>query len=517
VALLEGQSFEASPLRAEGLFTLARALLRVQRSAEVVALLGPVVATFANVDEISTARMLHGTSVARAVDVDQGLHLLAATATFAKSHHAHRAIQVEVAYYRGLAYWSKSDFNEATRYALVAERAKLDILSVRALELRAFAALSLTKFEDALGLFERARQAYASCRGRDLDLATQIIHQIATLEMNLRSAAISGSHDAPGGRTIPGTSFGPAVPTHLRMLLLSADAWLYAHDGDRFIAFRKAYDALSIAPTPAWRVWALTWAAGLFQAFGEIGNAHIFAADAAKLAASVNWNATGAEERIGLLYLAEVFAADNSAGAPEMLQRYDAITSKMDPTRLLRDRGADPRLAGWDAHVRGMVARAAGDHETAGKWFRNAIALFQSCGYLWREALALIELDATPIDTRGESPLERAALIIRDNFPNSFLAARLGWRMRAYVDPVARELTTAERDVLRRLLEGHDIPKICQQTNRALPTVRKHIQNLHKAFGVRTTVQLMAACQHRGLGPGALTDETGPDKLARTS
>ncbi len=164
-----------------------------------------------------------------------------------------------------------------------------------------------------------------------------------------------------------------------------------------------------------------------------------------------------------------------------------------------------------------MVARAKGDPETASRWFRKAIDLFRSCGYLWREALALIELDATPIDTRGEVPLERAARIIRDNFPNSFLAARLGWRMRAYVDPVAQRLTMAERDVLRRLLEAHSIPQICEQTNRAHATVRKHVQSLHRAFGVRTTVQLMAECHRRGLGPAGLIPGIGPAALPLTS
>ncbi len=248
-----------------------------------------------------------------------------------------------------------------------------------------------------------------------------------------------------------------------------------------------------------------------------MGGAHIFAEDATKIADSVDWNATADEERIGLLRLAEVLATDRPAAAPAMLQRYDSVMSKMDPTRLLRDRDADPRLAGWDAHVRGMVARAADDHEKAGSWFRKAIDLFHSCGYLWREALALIELDATPIDTRGEVPLERAAIIIRDNFPNSFLAARLGSHVQAYVDPIARALTPAERDVLRRLLEGKDIAKIAAETNRARATVKRHVHHIHGAFGTRSIAHLLAECQRRGLGLAALTYRNEREALSQTS
>jgi DNA-binding CsgD family transcriptional regulator len=517
VSELQGRTFADPRVAAEAVLMLARGLIRLQRPTEVVELLTPVLTTFSTVDEICTARMLHGIAVALAKNVDQGLELLVNIDKFATAKRAIPAVKAELAYLRAVAHWLKHDYGEASRFATMAERAKLDVVSVRAMELRGFIALAKHQFDDALRFFHRAQRAYALCRGRDIGLATQIIYQIAFLEMNLRSATIVGSHANPGGRTIPGTSFGPAMATSTRMLLTSADAWLYALDGDRFKAFRKIHDALGIAPTPAWRVWTLSAGAAVWLAFGEVGGAHIFAEDAAKIADSVDWNATCDEERIGLLRLAEVLATDTPSAAPAMLRRYDAVTSKMDPTRLLRDRDADPRLAGWDAHVRGMVARAVGDHERAGSWFRKAIDLFHSCGYLWREALALIELDATPVDTRGEVPLERAAIIIRDNFPNSFLAARLGSHVQAFIDPIARTLTPAERDVLRRLLEGKDIAGIAAETNRARATVKRHVHHLHGAFGTRSIAHLLAECQRRGLGLGALTYRNERAALPQTS
>jgi len=134
---------------------------------------------------------------------------------------------------------------------------------------------------------------------------------------------------------------------------------------------------------------------------------------------------------------------------------------------------------------------------------RNAVAIFRSCGYLWREALALIELDATPAETRGELALERAATIVRDNFPRSFLAGRLGLWARAYADPVAGTLTPTQRDVLRRLLDGKSPVEIAKETNRAHSTVQKHIHHVHHAFGTHYERQLFAECYRRGLGPPA--------------
>jgi tetratricopeptide (TPR) repeat protein len=517
VATLEGRTFDDSGLRVEALFILSRALLRLQRSADVVELLQHVLPTLWNIDEVCTGRMLYATAVARCQDVDRGLDLLAATAKFAESRHADRVIKAELAYYRGLAHWTKNEYDQASRLARDAERVKADVVSVRATQLRAFAALANTKFDQALRLFERARKDYAQCRGRDLDLATQIIVQIATLEMNLRSARVFGSHTDPNGRTIPGTSFGPAIATSTRMVLLSADAWLFALDGDRRTAVQKSRDANDVAPSQAWKVWALSSGANVYQSFGETGNALADVQKARTIAASVDWNATTDEERIGLLWLAEACAAIEPAAAPGILDRYDAVTTTMDPTRTLRDRDADPRLAAWDAYVRGLVARMLGEHERAGMWLRKSAELFSSCGHLWRAALALIELSATPIDTSGELPLERAAIIVRDNFPSSFLAERLGPLARAYVDPVARSLTPAQRDVLFRLLSGKSPQAIAKATHRAHSTVQKHIQQIHVAFGTHYEREIFAECNRRGLGMPAFAFRAANEALGRTS
>ncbi len=240
--------------------------------------------------------------------------------------------------------------------------------------------------------------------------------------------------------------------------------------------------------------------ANVFQAFGETGNATYLAGEAMKAAEIVDWDATTDEERVGLLLLAEVYATVKPAAAAAALARYDSVISKMDPTRLLRDPSADPRLVAWDAYVRGLVARVNGDYERAGDLLRKSAEGFTSCGYLWRAALALIELDATPVDTRGEMPLERAAVIVRDNFPASFLARRLGSWAWAYVDPVASTLTPAQRDVLRRLLEGKSPIAIAAETSRTLSTVRTHVEHINRAFGTHSYLELFAACSRRGIG-----------------
>ena len=105
---------------------------------------------------------------------------------------------------------------------------------------------------------------------------------------------------------------------------------------------------------------------------------------------------------------------------------------------------------------------------------------------------------------------------MRDNFPNSFLAARLGWA-RIYLDPIGRTLTPAQVRVLRALLENTPAIAIADETNRSLSTVRKHIEAIHAAFGTHSIVELVLECARRGILPqkSALAGEQ--DTLQRAS
>ncbi len=101
-------------------------------------------------------------------------------------------------------------------------------------------------------------------------------------------------------------------------------------------------------------------------------------------------------------------------------------------------------------------------------------------------------------------------MIVRDNFPESFLAARLGWA-RIYLDPIGRTLTPAQIDVLRRLLDNQSVTAIAAETYRAVATVRKHVEFVKAAFGTHSIVELLLECVRRGIVPrGTVMPEVGP-------
>jgi DNA-binding CsgD family transcriptional regulator/tetratricopeptide (TPR) repeat protein len=461
-------------------------------------------ATLGDKDERAVVRMLHDVAVSR-IDLGRGIGLLAQTALAAAKERAHSAVRAEIAYYRALAYWSAGDLPNATRFAHDAERAGRDVLAVRATFLRAFIAAAspaTTRYSEALELFRAASRAYARCRERDVDLATNIVEQIASLEQTTRSSTNAGSHaQRRGRRLLPGSFFGPAVSTSARLRLCCNDAWLFALDGDAVSAFRIMREAEENAPSDAWRVWALSFRAVIAVIFGERAGARTFADDAIERASAVSWSSTTDEERIAFLQLAETYAylGDANAAAAS-LARFDGFANPMDNTRVLRDGERDPRLAGWIAHVRGLVQRGHGDHGAAGASFSVAVGVFASCGYLWRDALALIELDATPGRGDAGADLDRAVALIREHFPHSFLVRRLGPWMRAAVDPVIATLSPAEREVLRYVLDGRSQREIADATGRAYNTVRTQTQALHRKLGTSSEHQIVAACAQRGVG-----------------
>jgi DNA-binding CsgD family transcriptional regulator len=137
----------------------------------------------------------------------------------------------------------------------------------------------------------------------------------------------------------------------------------------------------------------------------------------------------------------------------------------------------------------------------------TAYRVFRQHGYLWRATLALIELDATPAPaSRREFHQEAAALLVRQHFPHSFLARRLGRWGRVYSDPVAAKLTPTQRQVLRYVLDGFSAKEIASATGRSEGRVKNIIADLHTAFDVGSTGRLIAACHRRGIGSPAWSE-----------
>ena len=490
----------------------ARALLREQRPGEAEALLAPHVASFHDPDFAATAALLYATAIGRR-DPEKGLAMLVDVERTA-GRRVHPSVRAEIAYRRAHTHWIRGEMAEAERFARITESANVDVLAVRATQLRGFVAVVQGRLHDALALFESARRAYGRCREHDVDLAMILLQQIASLEQTLRSDSVNGTHRIRNGRTIPRASVGLGTSNGWRVRVCGDDAWLFALDGDAVRAYAKAREAERVAPTDAWRVRGLSYRAAIASAFGEPAAAEMFAVEARALASRVDWAETVDDERFGLLLLAEVFAGFDAVGASEILTAFDAIKSPLAVNRVLRN--SDARLRGWKAFVRASVARANGDDATAASLFAVALEAFRACEYRWRLAQTLAALAELPAAVRVDAvaaPLDEAVALVSQHFPKAFLARRFDGWARVYVDPRGRLLSPAQRDVLRWLLDGHTPREIAAIKGRGYETIRSHIRAIHRAFGTRAEHQLVAECARRGIVP----PRAEPDSAHRAS
>ncbi len=485
--------------RREAVLLRSRVLLRLHRHGEVVELLGPALKTFVGVDEECTARMLHAVAIARGGAVERGLSLLRELDESARGRYAHPTICAETAYWIAFVNWLQRDYVAAAKSAAIAESAGADVVSVRAASLRGFIAVAQEQYGRALELFSSALSAYRLCHERDVDLAERLVHQIASLEVTLRSAQIPGTHSLPSDEGRIGSAVRRGVPGSGRTQIAALDAWLYTLDGNKQQAYRCVRVAEDLAPTTAWRMWALAGRASVALAFDDVAIAGEFAQQAIEIVESVEWNATADEERVGLLLLAEVLATTMPLAAVSTFTQYSGLSSELDRSLLFR---SDVRLWIEETFVRGLVHRIRGESAEAADAFRQAHIEAKRIGCLWRAAMALIELDATPVAPRprDEFSLEAAAKIVHEHFPRSFLARRLGRWMQVHVDPDVARLTRVPREVLRHLLEGYSAKEIAAVMGLSPGTVKNYVNGILREFGVRSTPQLLVTCYRRGLG-----------------
>jgi DNA-binding CsgD family transcriptional regulator len=486
--------------RREALLIRARALLRLRRFDEAVATLGPNLTAFVEIDDACTARMLHATGVAVSQEPDRGLALLYDVATSARTLGAHAAIVAEIEYNIAYAHWLKREYDAVLEHAILSERAGADVISVRAASLRGFVALAKERYHKALKLFRWALDAYRLCRQRDGGLAEQLVVQIAALEVALQSVEVPGTHTAPPAfENMLGSESSSRVPGVARMQIASLDSWLYAFEGDQQKAYDRARISDRLAPSPAWLTWSLANRAQIAAAFGDSAWARAFATDAVEIAGTVDWNETTDEQRVGLLLLAEALAGMNAPVALTVLERYETLTSDIDRARLFHD---DVRLWILETFVRGLANRMRGNSQAAWHAFKDVHAAASRVKILWRAALALIELDATPAvaQRHGEHYLQEAGALIRENFPRSFLARRLGRWMNTYDDLVVARLAPQPREVLRHFLRARSAKEVAAIMGLSQHTVKDYTETLFRAFGVHSKEELLVTCYDRGVG-----------------
>jgi tetratricopeptide (TPR) repeat protein len=360
----------------------ARALLRMGRPDDAIAVLTGVFAAPGTLDASLTARMLLGTAHVRRGDHAAGLRIL--TAAQSASRYAHATIRSEIALNIGLARYGMRELDEADR-ALDLVSPQSDIVHARALEYRGWVASVRGDYAAATRHFEATLRRLDDCRHHDRFLEANAIQALAILaaERLDRRAFLLVEHRAA---QIDWSAGGLATPL---FGLMVASSMMHEVDGSIAEALRRCREAEAAAASAGARVIAVCRRAAILRGAGERFAHADLVAQARRELLAVDLTHCAADERHVPLALAiEVAATADVAGAHALLRQYDALPP---PSAMLALTG-DARPRAFRAFAEAAVADAAGDRARAHRCYGEAFGIFHRIGYERRALLAALRL-----------------------------------------------------------------------------------------------------------------------------
>jgi DNA-binding CsgD family transcriptional regulator len=253
--------------------------------------------------------------------------------------------------------------------------------------------------------------------------------------------------------------------------------WIEAVRGNELAAFRMFRKAAELAPTDHWRVLCMADRAYLARATGE----RAFASDqlhaAHELASRISWNDSTQEDRMALLNLADLFAEEDPALAHRYIALFRSLRTPMD---LRMGFAADPRVRAFENFSAGLALLRLGETEDAREMLEAALETFERFEYGLRAALCALALYRAGGERRWLTLAKKRIAA----WPNNWVARE--------VRETAPLVSRAQQPVLQLVLQGMRNAEIARALGRSPHTVRNHIAEIFKTFGVRSRSELIA-------------------------
>ena len=270
--------------------------------------------------------------------------------------------------------------------------------------------------------------------------------------------------------------------------------WALALQGPEryFESLRLLHQASSSAPTPAWQVFSLLDRAAMKRYAGELASSSADLYEALELTRTVNWGETANDERMGLVYAAELFAPVDATEAASLLSRFNQMRESYSARMAMR---GDRLLEAITAYSTGVVQQALKDGRKARHFFESAYFIFEQINHKWRAAETALRLHQV---TQDQSWHEAARLQIRD-YPNSWIAADIREASTGIGDDGWNRLTPRQREVFNALCEGLTAKRIGERLKCSPNTVRNHIHWVYQAFRVQSQPELITEARKRKL------------------
>jgi DNA-binding CsgD family transcriptional regulator/tetratricopeptide (TPR) repeat protein len=460
----------------------ARAMLRLERPDDALAVLRDAAAIPCKTDEAMTLRMLTGAAHVRQGDHERGLDILVAAQADASG--VHRTIQSEIALNVALAHYGRGHFDEAER-ALSAVEPDADIVYARSLEYRGWLAFARADSDRATTLFVSALRELDRCRHYDRFMEVACIRMLAHLaleRLDRRTWSIVEERRARvdwSGTEMASARFWSTY---------CAAAFALDVQGNPLAAAREAREAERIAPTQAYRVQAQCKRAEIARCAGEPLSQRDHVEAAGEIYATLKPSELTGDEAIVPLIVAEALA--NAGCANEARSAFDTFVkvARTSPIVWMR---RWPTTYAYQRLVEAAVLECAGERRAAVRRYHEAFDLYVKLGYKRRAviaALRLVRLASAPDASRYADVHTRR------------LAVQSWLRREAHVaNEPALSLTAVQREVLALICQGKSNPDIARLRKRSLHTIRNLVARLFVIFSVSSREELAVECVRRGV------------------
>ncbi|MDB5069546.1 MAG: Two component transcriptional regulator, LuxR family [Candidatus Eremiobacteraeota bacterium] len=469
----------------------ARAYLRIGRAPEAHRILSDVFVAHGTLDASLTAQMLLGAAEVRIGAVEAGLARLEAAQKSAAT--AHPTIRSEIALNRALAYYADGDHRAASAALADVDRAS-DIVHARALEYEGWIATARGRHDEAARHFVAAIERLDTCRQQDRFLEANALQALSYLAAERFDDAL-WSFIETRAAGVDWTADGLALP---RWWITMSSAFVHEAAGRTLQAFAAAREAVYTAPTPAYRVHALLRrsivARNVGEQFSPLDTLH----SARAAFDAIDPRTLTGDERTVPLVLAEAFAQVaremESAEALDLARRYERLYCELAPMTRVSAMSQDPRTPALEHAVRATIAEAAGDTATAYAAYNEAFRAHKALGFRRRAAACAYRLgELTGFDHFYAYVVEST----RDVDRSYWLRRLMRRRECGYRDPIARNLTPSQREVLVAICQGKTNGEIARLRDRSESTIKHIVTELLRAFGVESREQLIVACARR--------------------
>jgi DNA-binding CsgD family transcriptional regulator/tetratricopeptide (TPR) repeat protein len=248
--------------------------------------------------------------------------------------------------------------------------------------------------------------------------------------------------------------------------------WRYALSGDYATAYQMLWRARSIAPTPAFELFAQVDLAMFAREAGESHHAESCRRYAQELARKLDVSSVVGDERYVFIGLAELLADSDPQSAQRWLAEYDASRARAGRLNALSH---DRRLDATADHARGLVLFHAGRRADGVRALEAARAVFSEIGYEWRAARSTRALYEITRETR--------------------------WLPHAKGTPHAahsrEKLTRRESEIKDLIVRGMTIQQIAGLLVLSVRTVENHTQRVLKKLGLHSQRELILSAHKK--------------------